>query len=467
MQPSPEQARMAFFILLVINILNYTDRSILSAVQTNIQTDFGLTDTELGLLSSSFLFVYGIATLPLGIWADRGVRKNIVALCVTIWSCATAIGGLTKNFIQLFLSRSVLGIGEAGYAPASLSMIGDYFPKEIRGRMLSIWSIGNLIGTAVGLAVGGLVAETLGWRWVFFIVGIPGLLVAFFIWRAVEPKRGAFDSGDQGTNEVSAEHGSLGKDLFRVAKQLAHIPTYWVLVVAFICSFFIVGAALAWIPTYVERDFLLSKAQATGIASGVLAGGSLTGTLAGGWLADFLQKRMQQGRMLVAAIAFLVGAPLTFLALSIHSLPAFITVFVFAIICLSLCLGPIQAVIQDITTPDIRSTAVGLALLAGHILGDASSPLLLGTLSDRFTPPEIVQALMKHQTLKPEQTQALGHALGQAFIISGPTCLFLAGIACLIGLKTVAKDMEKMQAHLHQKHNTAPTTEPPATHEES
>src|SRR5947199_2264021 len=97
LQPSPAQARMAFFILLVSNILNYTDRSILSSVQTTIQIEFGLTDTELGLLSSSFLFVYGIATLPLGIWADRGVRKNIVAICVTIWSCATAIGGITRN----------------------------------------------------------------------------------------------------------------------------------------------------------------------------------------------------------------------------------------------------------------------------------------------------------------------------------------------------------------------------------
>ena len=450
MQPSPAQARAAFFILLVINILNYTDRSVLSAIQTSIQTEFGLTDTQLGLLSSSFLFVYGIATLPLGIWADRGVRKNIVAMCVTVWSCATAIGGLTINFIQLFLSRSVLGIGEAGYAPASLSMIGDYFPKEIRGRMLSIWSIGNLIGTALGLAVGGFVGEHLGWRWVFYIVGIPGLFVAFLIWRAVEPKRGAFDSVDNGAVETNTGHGSLGKDLFRVAKQLLHIPTYWVLVIAFICSFFIVGAALAWIPTYVERDFLLSKSQATGIASGVLAGGSLIGTLAGGWLADFLQRRIEHGRMLVAAIAFLVGAPLTWLALSIHSLPYFIAVFVVAIICLSLCLGPIQAVIQDITTPDIRSTAVGLALLTAHLLGDASSPLLIGTLSQQFSPPDVVQALTLHQHLTPAQTQALGHALGQAFLVTAPTSLFLAGIACLIGLKTVAKDMEKMQRQLHQ-----------------
>ena len=156
--------------------------------------------------------------------------------------------------------------------------------------------------------------------------------------------------------------------------------------------------------------------------------------------------------MLVAAIAFLLGAPLTLLALSIHALPYFIAVFVVAIICLSLCLGPIQAIIQDITTPDIRSTAVGLALLAGHLLGDASSPLLVGAISDRFTPSDVLQALAHHQHLNSTQTLALGHALGQALLITAPTCLFLAGIACLIGLKTVAKDMQKMQVQLHQKH---------------
>jgi hypothetical protein len=110
-------------------------------------------------------------------------------------------------------------------------------------------------------------------------------------------------------------------------------------------------------------------------------------------------------------------------------------------------------VIQDITPPDIRSTGVGLALLAAHLLGDASSPLLLGVLSQRFTPPEIVQALAHHQDLSPAQIQAMGHALGQAFLVTGPTCLFLAGIACLIGLKTVAKDMDRMQRQLHEKHS--------------
>ncbi|GCE28214.1 MFS transporter [Dictyobacter alpinus] len=431
-KPTPTQARFAFVILLIINILNYTDRSVLAAVQILIQKEFGLTDIELGLLNSSFLFIYGLSTLPIGIWADRGVRKNIVAICVTLWSIATALSGMTHNFIQIFLTRSVLGIGEAGYAPASVSLIGDYFHKEKRGLMLSIWSIGNLIGTAIGLIVGGIIAEALGWRWVFYVVGIPGLLAAFFIWRAVEPKRGAFDrEGDNSSNDAAAAHGSIGGNILQVIRQLLKTPTYWVLVAAFICSFFIIGAALSWVPTFLSREFGLSISQAGTISGGVLAGGSLVGTLIGGWLSDFLQRKMPEGRMIITTIAFLTGAPLTWVALSMHQLAAFIAVFSFAIICLSLCLGPIQAIIQDITLPEIRSTAVGLALLLGHLLGDAASPLIVGLISDST------------------------HSLGFALQITGPTCLLLAGLICVIGVKTVPKDMEKMRKHLNEEYNAS------------
>jgi MFS family permease len=194
-----------------------------------------------------------------------------------------------------------------------------------------------------------------------------------------------------------------------------------------ICSFFIIGASLAWLSTYLIRTFELSSTRAGLVSAGALAGGSLTGTLLGGWLADILQRRFLQGRMTVATLAFLLGAPLTWLALSLHQLSAFVTVFVLAIICLSMCLGPIQAVIQDITTPDIRSTAIGLALLLGHLLGDASSPLIVGWISNT-------------------------HSLGFALLVTGPTSLFLAGLICLIGIKTVAGDIKAMQEHLEADH---------------
>ena len=424
LQPSRTQAGFAFTVLLIINVLNYADRSVLSAVLPKIQADFQLNNTELGLLASSFLFIYAIATLPLGIWADRSPRKNIVALCVGLWSVATAFGGLTRNFIQLFFTRSFLGIGEAGYAPASLSMLGDYFPKEQRGRILSYWSVGNLIGTALGLIIGGIIADRFGWRWAFYAVGIPGLIAAFLIWRASEPARGAFDrEGDAGA-EMS--HGSLGKNFWQVARQIFHIRTYWVLLAAFIFSFFTIGSAQVWIPTYLVRNFQLTVGAAGAVSGGVLAGGSLIGTIAGGWLADMMQRRRPEGRMIVATAAFILGAPLTFLALAIHTLTPFIVVFVAAIVCLSLCLGPLNAVIQDVIAPQMRATAVGLVLLLAHLLGDAASPLVIGALADKTT-------------------------LGYALIITAPPCLLIAGLICLFGLRTVARDMQAMQESLRKQ----------------
>src|SRR5579864_7700444 len=158
LKPTRGQARFAFTILLIINVLNYADRYVLPAILPKIAADptkggLGLSPFEQGLLGSSFLLVYAFATLPLGIWADRGVRKNIVALCVGIWSVATTLAGITRNFMQLFSVRAVLGIGEAGYAPASLSLLGDFFPKALRGRILSYWSAGQLIGAAFGVTV--------------------------------------------------------------------------------------------------------------------------------------------------------------------------------------------------------------------------------------------------------------------------------------------------------------------------
>src|SRR6266568_855332 len=342
-RPTRGQARFGFTILFIINVLNYADRFVLPAVLPKIQTDLGLTLTQAGLLGSSFLFVYAIATLPLGVWADRSIRKNIVALCVGIWSVATVLAGFTVNFLQLFSVRSVLGIGEAGYAPASLSLLGDFFSKEKRGRILSYWSAGTLLGAAFGFTVGGFIADALGWRYAFFVVGIPGLIAAFLAWRMLEPKRGSFDDegndatgeGTAGEAEAISEHGGLGKGFLDTAKKLLQIPTYWTLLGALTFSFFTIGGTSFWLPSYFVDAFKLTVGSAGVISGAVLVSTGLVGTIVGGWLADYMQRRRPEGRLLVATLGFLLGAPLVLLALFIHSLPLFITVFLIAAIALN------------------------------------------------------------------------------------------------------------------------------------
>ena len=427
LKPTKGQARFAFTILLVVNILNYADRYVLSSVLPAIKKEFGMTDFQSGLLISSFLLVYAVATLPLGVWADRGIRKNIVAICVGIWSVSTALAGFSRNLIQLFSMRSILGIGEAGYAPASLSLLGDFFKASRRGRILSYWSIGTLIGAAIGVTLGGRVADAFGWRWAFYLVGIPGLIAAFLAWRIAEPARGVFDrEGENGEAAATMGHGSIGKDFRGTIQKLLNIPTYWIIVGALVFSFFTIGGTSFWLPTYLNRDFNLSLTNAGTISGIVLVVSGLVGTVVGGWLADFMQKRFAAGRLFTCMIGFLIGAPLVLIALFIHTLPIFIAVFIVAAISLNFCTGPLNAVIQDIIAPEMRATALGLALLLAHVLGDAASPTIIGVLSDNIT-------------------------LGSALLVTAPTFLFLAGLVSLLGLKTVGKDMLKMQKQLHMR----------------
>ncbi|HXL37695.1 MAG TPA: MFS transporter, partial [Ktedonobacteraceae bacterium] len=321
--------------------------------------------------------------------------------------------------------RSVLGIGEAGYAPASLSLLGDFFPKEKRARILSYWSAGTLLGTAIGLALGGLVADFFGWQYAFFIVGIPGLISAFLAWRMIEPRRGAFENAEESEHDADSvqTHGSIGKDFQGSMNKLRHISTYWTLVAALVFSFFTIGGTSYWLPTYIVGSFHLSVGLAGLITAAVLVGSGLIGTVAGGWLADFVQRRRPEGRLLVAACGFLVGAPLVLISLFIHSLPLFISVFILAAISLSFCTGPLNAVIQDVITPALRATAIGLALLLAHLLGDAAAPFVIGAIANNTS-------------------------LVFALTATAPTFLFLAGLACLIGLRTVARDMQRMQVQL-------------------
>ncbi len=388
--PTKRQSGFAFTVLFIVNILNYADRYVLSAVLPSIKQEFNMSDFQGGLLISSFLLVYAVATLPLAIWADRGIRKNIVALCVGIWSLSTAL-----------------------------------FSKSRRARILSYWSIGTLIGAAIGVSLGGRVADTLGWRWAFYIVGIPGLIAAFLAWRIFEPARGAFDNDADATGESSLalEHGSIGKGFWGNVRRLSKIPTYWVLVGALVFSFFTIGGTSFWLTSYLTRDFGLSLTSAGSISGIVLVSSGLVGTVLGGWLADFAQRRRPEGRLFISMLGFLIGAPLVLLALFIHTLPLFIAVFVVAAISLNFCTGPLNAVIQDIIVPNMRATAVGLALLLAHILGDAAAPTVIGFISDQSS-------------------------LGTALTLTAPLFLFMAGIVCLIGLRTVARDMRRMQEQL-------------------
>src|SRR6266705_3119177 len=192
-----------------INLFNYLDRYVAASVAPMVKRELNLTDSEIGLFGTAFLLVYAIAAVPFGYWGDRGVRKNVIAVGVAIWSVATLLSGFARSYFQLFLSRAVLGIGEASYYPAGTSLMSDYFPKEQRGRVMSLWGAGSTIGIAVGFAGGGYVAEHFGWRNAFFFAAVPGLLFAFLAFTMREPLRGSAEKVGMAVKKTSEANLTL------------------------------------------------------------------------------------------------------------------------------------------------------------------------------------------------------------------------------------------------------------------
>src|SRR5437868_4061919 len=353
-------ARYVLGVMVGINFLNYLDRYILPSVVTKIQAEFHLTDSQVGLLGSAFLLVYAVATIPFGIWADRGVRKTVVGVGVTIWSLATLFTGLARSYAQLFIARAVLGIGEASYYPAGTALLGDYFKKEGRGRAMSIWAAGTAVGIAVGFAGGGIVASTLGWRAAFYMTAVPGLIFA---------------------------------------------------ILAF------------WLPTYLSRRFGLGTGTAGTLAGGVLVLGLLAGSLLGGIIADRLTIRRGAASNLPIGIAgFVAGAVFVALALLMPSLVLFVPMFLLGAACLYLYNGPYTAIKQNVVLPTVRASAVTLALLIEHLLGDSYAPFAIGKLSD-----------------------ALG-SLQLALLILLPPLLLLAAFAAATGINHEDRDGRAMEA---------------------
>jgi len=401
-----------------INLLNYLDRYVAASVAPMVQKELHLTDSEIGLFGTAFLLVYAIAALPFGYWADRGIRKNVIAVGVAIWSLATFFTGFARTYAQLFLSRAIVGIGEAGYYPAGTSLMSDYFPKEQRSRVMSVWGAGSTVGIALGFAGGGFLADLYGWRAAFFIVGIPGLLFALGAWGMREPLRGATEKGP--SLRKTADAGL--KQFF----ELLRIPTLRYTIIAQTLLFFVLASNAFWLPTVLQRRFELSSTNAGLLAGGVIVIGGLIGTLAGGWIADRRAMTTPRAHLEVGIAGFLAGAVLVAAAilspLNIGPIPVFVPAFLLGVVALYLYAGPFTALSQNVVSPGLRASAVTALIFIAHVFGDSHAPFDVGLISDW-----------------------LGGNLQLALLITSPTLLLAAAGVAALGLRTVKADTEKME----------------------
>lgn len=402
-----------------INLLNYMDRWIASSAGPLIQKDLQVNDTLYGLLGTAFLLVYAFAALPFGYWGDRGVRRVVIGVGVAIWSMATLVTGFARNYVQLFLSRAVVGIGEASYYPAGTSLMSDYFPKEQRARAMSIWGAGSTIGIAIGFAGGGFIADRFGWRAAFYFAAIPGLLCALLAFRLREPLRGMAES--RGPALAKAAEASFRKFL-----DLMRIPTLRATIIAQTLLFFVLASNAFWLPFVLNRRFNMSVGRAGLVAGVVIVAGGLIGTLGGGWLADRRSLKSPRAHLEVGIAGFALGAILITVALlvplNVGPVPVFIPVFLLTVVSLYLYSGPFTALSQNVVSPALRASAVTMLLFVSHVFGDSHSTFDVGFLSDE-----------------------LGGNLQAALLITSPTLLVLAAIVAATGLRTVKQDVEKME----------------------
>ncbi len=401
-----------------INFLNYLDRWVASAAAPLIQKEFHIDDAQVGLLGTAFLLVYAVAALPFGYWGDRGVRRTVIGVGVTIWSFATLLSGLAANYVQLFLSRAAVGIGEASYYPAGTSLVSDYFPKEERGRVMSIWGTGSAVGIAVGFAGGGLVADHFGWRSAFYFAAVPGLLFAFLAFSLREPLRGSMEKAGPALKRTTDATARTFINLMR-------IPTLRAAILAQTVLYFVLASNAFWLPTQLHRRFDLSLSAAGLLAGVVLVVGGLVGTLAGGWIADRRAKTSPAAHLEVGIAGFLIGAVFITIALvaplNIGPVPVFVPAFLVTVIAIYLHAGPFTAVSQNVVSPALRASCVTMLLFVSHVFGDSHSTFDVGWISDHI------------------------HSLQIALLITSPTLLVVAAIIAATGLRTVKHDTEAME----------------------
>lgn len=370
----------ALSLLFAANLFNYMDRMVISVVLPLIKADLGLSDTQLGVLTGfAFAVFYATFGIPIARWADRGTRRTIVSLAIAVWSAMTVLCGMAQNFLHMMLARFGVGIGEAGCVPPSHSMIADFFPTERRATALGIHTSGATLGIVGGLVLGGFIAETWGWRWAFFMLGAPGLLLAIVTQLTLrEPTRGAFEEA-----AVDAPQPPL-RDVLRY---FARRSSYVHLVIVFAMGSFAAFGIQMWLPSFYVRSFGMSTAE-VGFYFGIAFGlGSAIGTLGGGYVADWMGKGDMRKPLLILG----VGASAMTLPLSLGVLLS-----PWAALALSLNLvsstigglanGPLFAAIQSVVDNRMRAIAVAILMFSSSMIGVGLGPLFAGMLSDMLAP---------------------------------------------------------------------------------
>src|SRR6185369_5011023 len=380
---SPRAARLGLVVLTLINLFNYLDRYVVaSLVESLKKPPLNLSDTQLGSLMTGFVIVYMLTSPIFGTLGDRRGRPRLLALGVGIWSAATALGGLARNFAGLFAARATVGVGEAAYGTIAPALLADYFPREKRGRVFAVFFAAIPIGSAAGYVLGGLMDQRFGWRAAFFVAGVPGLLLALLCMGLKDPPRGAQDGPLPGLSSEAQRAKEEGEGVRAAYARLLKNRPYRLTVLGYAAYTFALGGLAFWAPAFLERVRGMPKAQATVQFGSIVVVTGFIGTFAGGWAGDYFLKRSKEAYLWVSGWVTLAAAPAALVAFVSPNPAVYMPAIVVTELLLFASTGPINSAIVNVVAPTERATAVALSILGIHLLGDVPSPPLIGALSD-------------------------------------------------------------------------------------
>jgi len=377
-----KKRRYALFVLTALYVSNFVDRQILSILMEPIKNDLSLTDSQMGFLSGiAFALFYAVLGIPIARYADKGNRNTVIVYSVALWSVMTAVCGLAVNFIQLAAARVMVGVGEAGLSPSAHSLIADYYPPEKRSSAMSIYALGIPLGTFAGFLIGGWVSQYWGWRVAFFVVGIPGLVLAILAKIFVTEPRTLSVSTSSVTSRVQEEPRLPLSEVF---SSLWKSPTFRHLTLGTSLLAFVAYGSGMWLPAFLIRTHGMSVGE-VGTWFAILVGVFASiGTLLGGRLADRWGKNDRRWNMWIPGIAMLLTMPFGVAAILAADKLAVMILLVLPVMLPAMHTGPVFSTVQELVDIRMRAMAAAILLFIVNLVGMGIGPLVVGMLSDFY-----------------------------------------------------------------------------------
>jgi predicted MFS family arabinose efflux permease len=378
----PLMSWVALILMLGAYTFSWIDRYLLVILVDPIEKDLGLTDAQMGLLTGfAFSLIYSLAGFPLARMADRGSRRNILAIATGLWSLMTLVTGFVRGFAGLVLARASIAVCEAGCSPASHSLISDYFPPRRRSMAFSIYVLGISFGIWLGLAAGGLISDRYGWRMAFVVLGAPGIALAVIIRLVLrDPQRGRFDIGHEANRSYKLNE-ALGVFWQR--------RSFLAAILGLALLSFSSSALEIWAPVWLMRARDASAGQIGSIFGGIEGIAGTLGTLIAGYLADRCGARDPRWYIwvLVIAVVLVVPAEILFLYTGQSGNPFWVYTWLsLVVVGMSTYTAPMFALGQLLMPPRLKALGAATLLFALNMIGSGAGPSIAGGLSDLLTP---------------------------------------------------------------------------------